>query len=144
MNYIGQRACGLTHIAERSVEDVLTSRFRTKITIDGHTYTVHRGSLRYLTFAKSQVCHCCGIVGTRMFLDTTGIGSGSAHFNLYAEWNGKLVLMTKDHVLPRSKGGPDTVENMRTMCECCNGHRGNLDVSLDELYEIVTEKEKAA
>jgi hypothetical protein len=141
MNVIGKRARGLLHIAERPVEDVLAGHYRTRITIDGYTYHVSQGSLRYKTFARSCVCHCCGIVGTRMLLDTPNEGSGSAHYNLYAEWNNNLVLMTKDHIVPRSKGGPDEIENMRTLCEVCNGHRGNLDLTLDELYEIVTEKE---
>lgn len=141
MDFIGQRARGLLHIAERPVEEILAGCFRTKITIDGYTYHVNQSSLRYRTFAKSCVCHCCGIVGSRMMLDTPNEDSGSAHYNLYAEWDDNLVLMTKDHIVPRSKGGPDAIGNMRTLCETCNGHRGNLDVTLDELYEIVTEKE---
>jgi hypothetical protein len=134
-DYIGTRDCGLLHIAERPVADVLAGHYRTRPTINGHKYHIHQGSLRYQTFAKSCVCCCCGIVGSRMLLDTPREGSGCAHFNLYAEWNGELVLMTRDHILPRSKGGKDTIANMRTMCTTCNGHRGNLDVSLDELYE---------
>ena len=141
-DYIGQRERGYIHIAEAPIEDVVAGYFHTRQTIGRYRYTVRQGSLRYKTFAKSTVCCCCGIVGTRMLLDTPKIGSGSAHYNLYAEWNGKLVLMTKDHIIPRSKGGPDTVDNMRTMCDTCNGHRGDLDISLDDLYELVIEKER--
>ncbi len=142
MNFIGTRENGLIHVAEYPVKQVLAGYFRNKITVGRYTYSVRHGSLRYLTFDKSCVCCCCGIVGSRMFLDTPNVGSGSAHFNLYAEWNDKLVLMTKDHVLPRSKGGKDVVDNMRTMCTVCNGHRGNMDIPLDELYETVIVKER--
>ena len=141
MNFIGTREHGLVHIAERPVRDILAGHFHTKITVDGYTYYVNQHSLRYKTFDRSCVCCCCGIVGTRMFLDTPDYGCGRAHFNLYAEWNGRLVLMTKDHVIPRSKGGEDVVENMRIMCTVCNGHRGDLDIPLDELYELVIVKE---
>ncbi len=142
MEYIGTRENGLIHVAEYPVEKVLAGHFRTKIKVGLDTYSVHHGSLRYLTFDKSCVCCCCGIVGSRMFLDAQNVGCGSAHFNLYAEWDGKLVLMTRDHIVPRSKGGKDVVENMRTMCTVCNGHRGDLDIPLDELYELVIVKER--
>ena len=143
MEYVGTREKGLIHVAERPVRDILAGHFHTKITVGQYTYNVRHGSLRYLTFDKSCVCCCCGVVGRRMFLDAHNVGCGSAHFNLYAEWNNKLILMTKDHIVPRSKGGEDVVENMRTMCTICNGHRGDLDIPLDELYELVIVKERA-
>ena len=37
----------------------------------------------------------------------------------------KLVLMTRDHIIPKSRGGKDDVENLRPGCELCNGNRGN-------------------
>jgi 5-methylcytosine-specific restriction endonuclease McrA len=33
--------------------------------------------------------------------------------------------MTRDHIQPKSKGGPETLENMQTMCTRCNGKKGN-------------------
>ena len=37
----------------------------------------------------------------------------------------RLVMMTRDHIIPRSKGGVDDIENLRPGCETCNVHRGN-------------------
>lgn len=37
----------------------------------------------------------------------------------------KLVMMTRDHIIPKSHGGKDLVENLRPGCETCNGNRGN-------------------
>ena len=46
--------------------------------------------------------------------------------NLYAiDENGKEVLMTKDHILPKSKGGKDEIDNYQTMCIRCNEAKGN-------------------
>lgn len=33
--------------------------------------------------------------------------------------------MTKDHIVPKSKGGPDCIENFQTMCEECNKKKKN-------------------
>lgn len=37
----------------------------------------------------------------------------------------KLVMMTRDHVIPKSFGGVDSIENLRPGCEICNGLRGS-------------------
>ena len=39
--------------------------------------------------------------------------------------NGEEILMTKDHILPRSKGGIDDISNYQTMCKLCNEAKGN-------------------
>ena len=39
--------------------------------------------------------------------------------------NGDEILMTKDHILPRSKGGIDDISNYQTMCKPCNEAKGN-------------------
>jgi 5-methylcytosine-specific restriction endonuclease McrA len=36
-----------------------------------------------------------------------------------------LVLMTQDHIMPRSKGGANRLENLQTMCCVCNNRKGN-------------------
>ena len=48
------------------------------------------------------------------------------HLNLYAvDDNGDEILMTKDRILPRSKGGIDDISNYQTMCKLCNEAKGN-------------------
>jgi 5-methylcytosine-specific restriction endonuclease McrA len=49
------------------------------------------------------------------------------HINMYhVEPNGSLMLMTKDHIVPSSKGGSDHIDNLQTMCSKCNSKKGNL------------------
>jgi 5-methylcytosine-specific restriction endonuclease McrA len=57
------------------------------------------------------------------------------HLNLYGSGrrNRELVLMTRDHTIPRSKGGPDVIENLQTMCHCCNQYKA--DFLLQELQD---------
>lgn len=46
---------------------------------------------------------------------------GNAVLNLYA----RNILMTRDHILPKSLGGVDAVANLRPGCSPCNEKRGN-------------------
>lgn len=93
---------------------------RASIEVDG--YLVKQQSLRYATFyQKGTTCVCCGKQGTHFKLDVErGVDPESTnrrHFNLYAEDG---TLMTKDHILPKSLGGEDCVDNLQTMCKDCN------------------------
>lgn len=100
---------------------------------DGHDYKYKLSSLRYDVFNKSKTCVCCGIVGTHMILETDQNNTTSAHFNLYAKVGNSLVLMTKDHITPKSKGGKDIVENMDCMCCICNNIKSDNHISVEEL-----------
>lgn len=92
------------------------------IVVEG--YDVYTTSMRYKTFIeKGYRCVCCGRTGAYYALETSGQKKSRAHFNLYSDDN---VLMTKDHILPRSKGGTDCIENMQTMCTICNSAKGNV------------------
>ena len=93
------------------------------IQVDG--FNVHPVSLRYMTFyQKGTKCVCCGKEGAYFQLDADRNGANAEsrrHFNLYAEDG---TMMTKDHIIPKSKGGADKVSNMQTMCYPCNKAKG--------------------
>lgn len=92
------------------------------IKVEGHD--VYTTSLRYKTFIeKGYKCVCCGRTGAYYALEKSkGNNQNRAHFNLYSSDN---VLMTKDHILPKSRGGADCIENMQTMCAICNREKGS-------------------
>lgn len=94
------------------------------VKLDGDT--IKGNSQRYQTFfTKGLKCVYCGIEG-KYFAKEKDIGSNLYHLNLYAvDENGKEVLMTKDHIVPKSKGGKDDITNYQTMCERCNKEKGN-------------------
>lgn len=37
---------------------------------------------------------------------------------------GTHLALTCDHVIPESKGGPTTLENLQTLCQPCNSRKG--------------------
>jgi 5-methylcytosine-specific restriction endonuclease McrA len=95
-------------------------------------------SLRYMVFKRSLVCVSCGLEGQYFAKERSARAiwgkkelSGkflgyrpatqSWHFNLYGiDFNGNEVMLTKDHIIPRSKGGKEDLDNLQTMCAICN------------------------
>jgi len=110
------------------IEEVLphvTTREKVEREYLGHQ--VRMNSLRYHTFKeKGLVCCKCGIKGQYFALERAKFSKVERyHLNLYAldEFNNE-VLMTKDHIFPKSKGGKDHLDNLITMCWPCNFEKG--------------------
>jgi 5-methylcytosine-specific restriction endonuclease McrA len=76
-------------------------------------------------FINGYKCIECGIEGQFWALERFE-KENRYHLNLYAiDENGKEVLMTKDHIVPKSLGGKDELENYQPMCCTCNEKKGN-------------------
>jgi len=84
-------------------------------------------SERYILFkTKGVVCVCCGIVGTKFHLEKNTKNVLTYHFNLYGvNENGQEIMITKDHIVPKSKGGKNKISNYQPMCIICNAKKGN-------------------
>ena len=108
---------------------------RREYVVNGETHKVRMCSSRYLVFQESRKCAACGLEGTKMLLERPP-GSVTPHFNLYAEENGRLVLMTKDHVLPASKGGRNDLNNLQTYCAVCNTLKANFLLTPEEVGRL--------
>lgn len=106
-------------------------------------------SHRYALFARAHTCVRCGLKGSfyakersARFVKSTGEFRSTTnlwHFNLYALLDGaepKAVLMTKDHILPKSRGGRDEQSNYQPMCSPCNTDKGHrIDGETDEEFQ---------
>ena len=129
----------LIFLASFPLDDVLPYATEDKIRRDYQVgdkiYPVKMNSERYRLFRKSAKCHYCGLEGTRLHLDFCTL-TQTAHFNLYGEENGQLILMTKDHIIPRSKGGGDYLRNYVTSCRTCNMIKCNYDLTKEQINEL--------
>lgn len=110
-------------------------------------FDVKVSSLRLELFRQNPKCVGCHRVGSLWILEAHR-HKEPPHLNLYhvgeeecGEWKNLckdgLVMMTKDHIIPRSKGGPTNLENLQTMCAICNGKKG------DQLFHHNAKPKKA-
>lgn len=86
---------------------------------------IKMASQRYQLFAlKGVACVSCGVKGS-FFAKEKLKDETVYHFNLYSIKDGIEILMTKDHIIPKSLGGKDNLSNYQTMCKICNEKKGN-------------------
>lgn len=81
----------------------------------------YRGRLKkwqQLISSGSDACVVTGARITHACLDRAP--DGAVHVNLYAETG---ELMTLDHIVPKSKGGSNGVENMQPMTRSMNARK---------------------
>lgn len=89
---------------------------------------VRMGSHRYQLFAlKGTNCVKCGIKGKFFALEQHKFCKFSKfHFNLYGiDRNGCEIMITKDHIIPKSKGGKNTLTNYQPLCTRCNQYKAD-------------------
>lgn len=129
----------LVHLGEFDPNEVIpyitNEESRRQYIVNGQSYFVRMNSDRYFVFKNSLSCAACGITGTKMILDINQ-GDNNPHFNLYAVENDDLVLMTKDHIIPKSKGGLNDLSNYATMCSICNNLKSNYQLTYDQVADL--------
>jgi hypothetical protein len=93
---------------------------------------------RLETFLKGISCKCCGIKGKYFALEITEYQT-RPHINLYAlTKKGIEVMMTSDHITPRSKGGGNGGNNRQPLCIRCNHKKGNRNITNEELQKEIS------
>lgn len=111
------------------------------------TYRVNLGSDRLHVLKSNRACVCCGLKGTHMSLDknaqqTKETGVESYHFNLYAvntdeRLNKHYCLMVKDHIVAKSNGGKDAMENYQTLCFYCNCLKDATSMTVEQMRKAI-------
>lgn len=96
---------------------------------DHGTFEAKVNTTRLRCFANSHACVKCGIEGKVFRLEKNESEAHSPHLNLYAEKEGEMILMTQDHIVPKSRGGKDHMSNLQTMCFKCNEEKGTKEWS---------------
>lgn len=84
---------------------------------------------------KGTSCVTCDATGVRLVRTQsvhreTGHHHDHEHVDVYTEdW----VLMTVDHIIPRSKGGNNSMRNKQPMCIRCNGTKADKLITNEEV-----------
>lgn len=99
---------------------------RGKKNFDLYGFKFRTSTHSHLLFAEQgRECVGCGIEGV-MFIIETEFKDKRPHATLYAvDDNGDVRLMTKDHIIPKSKGGINRQSNYQVMCQKCNNEKAD-------------------
>lgn len=103
-------------------------RYFEYVDTDGVIRKQGMGKQKMFLFARDKnTCSTCGLVGEIYALEQQP-KERYKHLRLYGIRNGELVLMTFDHIMPRSKNGSNKNHNLQTMCRTCNHKKADFIV----------------
>jgi hypothetical protein len=109
---------------------------------DGQVFKVN--GLRLSTFKlKGNICVECGLEGEVFRLEKP-VAREPFHLNFYGYRDGNEVMLTQDHVKPKSRGGRDHIDNSQTMCKKCNESKGSkwtMELEDDKTYYLISNLE---
>lgn len=120
---------------EEIISKISLSSRRVPFLIEDVEYNIKMNSQRYLLFKDQRNCQCCGVEGITFILQHN-LNQVNYHFNLYAKENDEYVLMTKDHIQPKSKGGKNSLSNYNTTCCICNHLKDNSEINYSQLLKL--------
>jgi hypothetical protein len=98
-----------------------------------------QASTRLRMFRSGQTtCVSCGLEGTHWHIERHQNDKVMPFsINLYGMDGYDEVMLTWDHILPKSLGGSNNILNAQCMCSRCNMKKSN-KLSIQEMADIVT------
>ena len=119
---------GKRNNVQYSIEEVFIaisqSEDHKKFTLDGVTYTL-TSTTRSL-YNKGTTCVECGLSAEKFVGTIAHNGSIKRGLVAVAKVKNQYVKFTRDHIIPRSKGGCNHSGNIQIMCEPCNVAKSNI------------------
>lgn len=129
MTWFAKELCLYDRIGRLPVKFVLSLLGAGHFNYKGNSIPLNHTRLR--TFKEKGItCVSCGITGS--FFAVEKSGCFPYHLNLYADKEGKEILMTVDHIKPKSKGGATMLDNLQPMCAKCNTKKA--DKYMEEVF----------
>ena len=111
---------------------------RSEHRVDGDKISQPSGAALWKDLAdkKMQIkCWHCGVEADRFIVKHHPKDMEKPPvLELFAHTGKSLVMMTRDHIIPKSLGGLDSVENLRPGCEPCNRRRQNKMNKKDQTF----------
>lgn len=90
---------------------------------------------RMLLLGHTQHCAACFLIGNHFWLEHSGCFP--PHLNLYGyNEHHHEVMLTMDHIMPRSKGGGSVLVNLQLLCKVCNMLKKNKLLTAEEIGTI--------
>lgn len=152
-----------THLAIFKLEEILpfikgdkndthgSSKRTILLKYDGKKYRISLSHSKLRLFKNHRKCVSCGRVGNIFALDRQkGHKKITVHHNMYSnihlnlychnpEKGDNYVLMTQDHIIPKSCGGRTHIDNLQPMCVHCNRAKKDI-VTKDEIKLLCSTK----
>jgi 5-methylcytosine-specific restriction endonuclease McrA len=98
------------------------------VEISGYRVRIESARLRLLLSklpGRGRVCANCGRVGEKVCLqiETKPYKSFPKDKGSFFVYSSDGVMLTCDHIFPKSKGGNTSSKNLQTLCQICNSHK---------------------